>query len=326
MRRLGCLERVGLREIWSTEAQDFTPWLAREENLAILGQTLQVELQPEAQEKNVGPFRADILCNNADGGSWVLIENQLERTDHVHLGQLLTYAAGLNAVTICWVAARFTDEHRATLDWLNEITDERFHFFGLEVELWRIGDSEPAPKFNIVSKPNDWSRSVAAMTRPGSAEASPLQRQQYAFWVQLMTRLGADGSPVRPKKPQAQGWMQFTVGRADFWLEATLNAQQKWISVDLFMRGADASAHFQLLREQQDSIEKDLGETLDWRELPNRKSSSLRLSLKGVDPTQDDDWLRQIEWVATTLTRFHNTFAPRVRGLAAAVQRSGLVP
>ncbi len=222
MANLGRLQRVDLRDIWSTEAQDFTPWLAREENLAILGETLQVELEPEAQEKSVGPFRADILCRNADGGTWVLIENQLERTDHVHLGQLLTYAAGLNAVTICWIAASFTEEHRATLDWLNEITDERFQFFGLEVELWRIGSSDPAPKFNVVSKPNDWSRSVTEMARRGGGEVSPLKRQQYAFWTQLMKRLEADAGPVRPKKPQAAGWMQFAIGRSDFWLEATL--------------------------------------------------------------------------------------------------------
>jgi len=85
----------------------------------------------------------------------VLIENQLERTDHTHLGQLLTYASGLEAVTIVWIAARFTEKHRSTLDWLNKITDDRFRFFGLEVELWRIGDSPAAPKFNVVSKPND---------------------------------------------------------------------------------------------------------------------------------------------------------------------------
>ena len=319
MQKLGRLERVKLREAWSTEAQDFTPWLAREENLAILGETLEVELQPEAQEKNVGPFRADILCRNADdGGTWVLIENQLERTDHLHLGQLLTYAAGLNAVTICWIAASFTDEHRAALDWLNEITDERFHFFGLEVELWRIGNSDPAPKFNLVSKPNDWRRSVIEIVDPD--RMSPLRRQQYAFWTQLMKRLETDGSPVRSKKPQTSGWMQFGVGRADFWLEATLNAQQGWISVDLFMRGADAATHFESLREQQESIEEELGEPLDWRELPNRKSSSLRLSLKDVDPTNEDDRPRQIEWMAATLTRFHTTFAPRIRGLAATVQ------
>ena len=106
----------------------------------MLGEALGIELELEAQEKAVGPFRADILCKDIGNDHWVLIENQLERTDHGHLGQLLTYASGLEAVTIVWIAARFTEEHRSTLDWLNRITDESFRFFGLEVELWRIGD------------------------------------------------------------------------------------------------------------------------------------------------------------------------------------------
>jgi hypothetical protein len=119
MVELGKLERVDLRDIWTSEASDFTPWLARERNLEILGDTLGIELELEAQEKAVGPFRADILCKDIATDSWVLIENQLERTDHTHLGQLLTYASGLEAVTIVWIAARFTEEHRSTLDWLN---------------------------------------------------------------------------------------------------------------------------------------------------------------------------------------------------------------
>src|SRR4029079_16711090 len=116
-----------------------------EENIAELGRAIGIEeLELEAKEQNVGPFRADILCK--DGmGNWVLVENQLERTDHSHLGQLLTYAAGLKAVTIVWIAQHFTEEHRAALDWLNEITDERISFFGLEIELWRIGESPIAP-------------------------------------------------------------------------------------------------------------------------------------------------------------------------------------
>src|SRR5690242_9746546 len=157
---LGRLAKVELRDIWASEATSFTPWLAREENLAVLAETLGLELELEAQEKAVGPFRADILCKELGTNSWVLVENQLERTDHCHLGQLLTYASGLEAVTIVWIAARFTEEHRSTLDWLNKITDDSFRFFGLEVELWRIGSSPAAPKFNIVSKPNDWSHSV----------------------------------------------------------------------------------------------------------------------------------------------------------------------
>ena len=149
-----------LRDAWESESGEFTPWLAREENIQILGSALGLDLEVEAQERNVGPFRADILCKNTVDESWVLVENQLERTDHGHLGQLLTYAAGLKAVTIVWISPRFTEEHRATLDWLNEITDENFNFFGVEVQLFQIDDSPVAPHFSVISKPNDWSKTV----------------------------------------------------------------------------------------------------------------------------------------------------------------------
>ncbi len=119
---LGKLEKVELRDIWETEGQGFTPWLAEEKNLEMLGEAIGIELELEAQEKDVGPFRADILCKNLEDDSLVLIENQIERTDHKHLGQLLTYASGLQSVTIVWIAAKFTEEHRAALDWLNEIS------------------------------------------------------------------------------------------------------------------------------------------------------------------------------------------------------------
>jgi len=142
---LGRLEQVELRTIWVNEAVDFTPWLARPENISELAKTLGLELEVEGQEGPVGPFRADILCKDVGTDAWVLIENQLEKTDHGHLGQLLTYAAGLQAVTIVWVAARFTEEHRAALDWLNEITKDDVRFFGLEIELWKIGSSPAAP-------------------------------------------------------------------------------------------------------------------------------------------------------------------------------------
>ena len=163
---LGRLHKVDLREAWASESSGFTPWLAQEESLQLLGEAIGIELELESQEKNVGPFRADILCKDTATDNWVLIENQLEKTDHSHLGQLLTYAAGLNAVTIVWIAERFTEEHRAALDWLNEHTDETINCFGLEIELWRIGDSTIAPKFNIISQPNDWSRTVKTAAAP----------------------------------------------------------------------------------------------------------------------------------------------------------------
>ena len=144
--QLGKLEKVDLRTVWTNEAADFTPWLAEEGNLERLADIIGLDLELEATEKSVGPFSADILCKDTVNDQWVLVENQLERTDHRHLGQLLTYAAGLNAVTVVWIAERFTEEHRAALDWLNEITGEGTDFFGLEIELWRIGKSPAAPK------------------------------------------------------------------------------------------------------------------------------------------------------------------------------------
>ena len=179
MTQLGRLERVELRTAWSSESSDFTPWLAQEDNLRLLGEAIDIELELESQEKEVGPFRADILCKEMVTGHWVLVENQLERTDHTHLGQLITYAAGLKAATIVWVAFKFTEEHRAALDWLNEITGSGFNFFGLEIELWRIGESPPAPKFNIVSKPNDWTKPKA---EGGLTDGKSLQLE---FWGQF---------------------------------------------------------------------------------------------------------------------------------------------
>jgi hypothetical protein len=158
---LSRLHRVDLREAWKSEPADFTPWLARPENLELLGESLGIQLELESIEKSVGPFAADILCKDPVSEQWVLIENQLEQTDHTHLGQIITYSAGLNAVTVIWIAGQFVDQHRAALDWLNEITAEGTDFFGVEVELWRIGSSpQMAPKFNVVSKPNAWSKQV----------------------------------------------------------------------------------------------------------------------------------------------------------------------
>src|SRR5712692_7993331 len=183
---LGRLQKVDLREAWTSESSDFTPWLAQEENLKLLGETIGIELELESQETEVGPFRADILCKDTATNNWVLIENQLERTDHTHLGQLLTYAAGLDAVTIVWVSPTFTDEHRATLDWRNEITDQRFNFFGLEIEAWRIGDSPVAPKFNIVSKPNDWVKNVTQSAKNlQSAALGEIKELQREYWSRL---------------------------------------------------------------------------------------------------------------------------------------------
>ena len=149
-----------------------------------MADSLGLELEVEAQEKNVGPFRADILCRELSTDAYVLIENQLEKTDHKHLGQLITYAAGLKAAHIIWVASKFHEEHRAAIDWLNTISDDNFTFFGVEVELWSIEDSIVAPKFNIVCKPNEWSRTTKQGLNSLEIQ-SPTKLLQLEFWQQF---------------------------------------------------------------------------------------------------------------------------------------------
>lgn len=318
---LGRLTRVDLRDIWISEASDFTPWLAKEENLAALAETLGMDLELEAQEKPVGPFRADILCKDIDSNSWVLVENQLERTDHVHLGQLLTYASGLEAATIVWIAARFTDEHRSTLDWLNKITDESFRFFGLEVELWRIGDSPAAPKFNVVSKPNDWSRSVAHAARTIDEGAlSETRVIQRAYWDALNGALEAAAGPVSGnRKPQPQSWMAFPIGRSGFNLGAVMVRPKRQVRAELYISGDDAKAYFRLLSAQREAIEKDLGYPLQWEELPSRRDCRVSSYFNDVDPENTDDWPRQHTWLATRLNDMHRALSGPVKALDISV-------
>jgi hypothetical protein len=315
--KLSRLTRVDLRDIWLSESSGFTPWLAQPANLELLADTLDLELELEAQEKNVGPFRADILCKDTATGAWVLIENQLERTDHCHLGQLLTYAAGLDAVTIVWVSARFTEEHRAALDWLNKITEGSFNFFGLEVELWRIGDSPVAPKFNIVCKPNDWSQTIKrAAIAISDGELTGTQQLQLDYWTQLWAILETQYPQIRGTKPLAQNWNNFSIGRSSFGMHASVNTQQRWVRVGVSCFEPHSEAHFHLLKQQQSEIEKETG-PLDWEALPGRKESRIAIRKLDFDPTNREDWPRQHQWIASQLCKFDNAFRQRIKNLDA---------
>ncbi len=299
---LGRLEKVDLRDVWTSEASDFTPWLAREENLSVLADTLGLELELEAEEKAVGPFRADILCRDTGSNAWVLIENQLERTDHNHLGQLLTYASGLQAVTIIWIASRFTEEHRSTLDWLNRITDTGFHFFGLEVELWRIGESSPAPKFNIVSKPNDWSRSVAQAAR-AMDEGEPTETRvvQEAYWRELHVALNNANGPVPGNRlPQQKSWMSYPIGRNKFRLGAAMLRRARQIRVQLLISGSNTVAYFGLLNREKSQIEQELGYSLVWELKFDRQRQRIAI-YDNADTSDKADWPRQHDWLANRL-------------------------
>lgn len=311
---LGRLQKVDLREAWASESSGFTPWLAQEENLRLLGETIGIELELESQEKEVGPFRADILCKDTSNDNWVLIENQLERTDHTHLGQLLTYAAGLNAVTIVWIAERFTEEHRAALDWLNERTDEKIIFFGLEIELWRIGNSPIAPKFNVISQPNEWSRTVQQAATGG--EVSVHKQFQLRFWTAFREYMERENSPVRCQKPLPQHWTNHALGRSGAHLcsivsswNSQTNAKGSEIRVEVYMNGPNTKQEFAVLQKQKDAIEESLGFALTWHN-PEDKNICKLYSRQDADWLDEARWPAHFAWLKQRLEIMHRVFSP----------------
>lgn len=321
-KNLGRLQKVNLREVWSSESSDFTPWLAEADNLKLLGETIGIEIECEAQEKEVGPFRADILCKDTATDNWVLIENQLERTDHTHLGQLLTYAAGLEAVTIVWIAERYTEEHRAALDWLNEKTEEGINFFGLEIELWRIGDSLVAPKFNVVSKPNDWTRTVREVA---VGELTDDKRIQLNFWTAYKNFVEAN-SDISCAKPYPHSWMHHSVGRtgahltsvASMWNSVTNSFSLPELRVEFVLDGRSAKEEFAVLEAKKQDIERAIGLPLTWHNPPNTKQSRIYTRRDG-DIRNQELWPEQHKWLLQTLGTFHRAFRPLVKELGEAV-------
>ena len=273
-----------------------------------------MELELEAREMAVGNFYADIVCKDIDTNTRVVIENQIETTDHNHLGKLLTYAAGLEAVTVIWITKGFRDEHRAALDWLNKSTDESVRFFGLEVQLWKIGDSPPAPRFNIVAKPNNWSREVfRAVHRMGEAELSETEQRYKEYWESFYRVINAGH-----RTPSARSVINHSVGRTGFSLRTGLSQYNKQIRVDLYIAGVDAKEFFHLLHRQKDEIESELGYSLEWEDLPAGQDTRITsYCTDDVDPEDKKDWSRQHKWLASRLNSMREAFEPRVKKLNA---------
>lgn len=319
--QLGRLKQINPRTVWESEDGEFTPWLAQADNLALLGEVIGLELELEATEKGVGPFRADILCKDTVSGDWVLIENQLRCTDHTHLGQLLTYAAGLRAATIVWIACPFTEEHRAALDWLNDITSSEFNFFGLEIELWQIGDSAIAPKFNVVCQPNEWTSTVRRTT--GRTELTRAQKTQLKFWTAFRDYVEQSGAPFRPTKPLPQHWMSMAIGRSGFYLAAVASFfnsesgdfRSHEIRAELVAHDQYSKEYFDELYAQRDEIESELNYALVWHNPENARMCRIFIR-DSVDLDDETSWEKLHEWLTVRLSDLWRVFRPRVMSLS----------
>ena len=318
---LGIFERVSLKNAWPTEDGNFTPWLAEPSNIKLLGDELDIELEVEAIEHSVGPFRADILARATDETDHrVIIENQFGRTDHGHLGQILTYLAGIDgAKTIVWIAEKIQPDHRAAIDWLNNNTTEDFSFFAIEIELWRIGQSAPAPRFNVIASPNDWTKSTRSATRQVTETALAERHHiRIAYWASFAEFLKSNHSTFKIRRSNKDHWFEFPIGRAGFAISATISTDKKRIGVELYNHNDPNKIAFRALLKNKEQIDSEFGEVLDWQELPGKKATRIAIYRYDCDPADEDQREAQHSWMLDKMNRFKNVFASRIRALALA--------
>jgi hypothetical protein len=305
---LGKLEKVPLRDIWSNEATNFTTWLAKEENLEILSEEIGIDINLLQTEANVGDFNVDILAEEENTGRKIVIENQLEVTNHDHLGKIVTYASGHDAEIIIWIVKDVRDEHKQAIDWLNEHTDEKINFFAIKMELWKVGDSSPAPKFQIISKPNDWAKTIKKST--GQSTLTQTKLSQLEFWNKFIEYSEEKGNNLRLRKANPQHWYDLSVGSSDAHISLTINTQLNEIGCELYIQ--DKKELFTQLRENKEKIEAELEETLNWMELEGKKASRIKL-VKNADINNLENREEYFEWLKIKAEKFIEVFSKYIR-------------
>ncbi len=288
---LGKIERIDdLRNIWAHEARDFTKWLAQEDNLALLSDAIGINIALEERESSVGDFNVDLYATEVGTGRRIIIENQLEFSNHDHLGKIITYASGKGAEVIVWIVKHARDEHKNAIEWLNQHTDENIGFFLIEIELWKINDSLPAPKFNVVEKPNDWAKAMKV-----AEGLSPLQKLQIDFWQAFNEYAFAKPEFKKvfsQRKASPQHWYDVSVGRSSYHITFTVNSQKKRIGAEIYISDdKDSYSHF---FGKKAEIEKELGETIEWKEAT--KDCRILLLNNGDIKKGNDYWNSYFDW------------------------------
>jgi hypothetical protein len=306
MAQLGKLEKVELRKVWEHEARDFSEWLAREENLAQLSEELGIEIEVIGTEESSGRFRVDILAKETNSGDYVIIENQLEPTNHDHLGKVITYAAGYDAKYIIWIVKDVLDEHQKAIEWLNEHLDDSISCFLVRIEVWQIGESNPAPRFEVISLKNNW---VASLKRTVSAdELSPNRLRQQEFWGALRENFKARDSNMRVQSPLPQHWMNFSLGSSFCHPYLTINSRDNFVSCDLWTNNKEFLA---FLQGREDQIKNDLGIEFNWWEA--NKSGGLRTKLLVEDVYDQSQHSKSFDWLYGNVKLFQSTFTKYVK-------------
>lgn len=301
---LGILKEIkDLRQIWPHEALDFTPWLAEEDNLSLLSDAVGIEITLDETESSVGNFNVDIYATEIGTDRKIIIENQLEDTNHDHLGKLITYASGKSADIIIWIVKRAREEHRSAIEWLNNHTDENIAFFLLEIKLYQIGNSDIAVKFEVVEKPNDWTKEIKKQTN-----ASPSLQARYDYWVAFNDYAFSDAiftKSFNRRKPSTDYWMTFSIGSSVCYISVSQIRRDNNIIVEWYI--GDDKEMFHSFLSHKDSIESEMDMKLDWKELPNKKASRI-IANHYADFENKDKWSEQFDWIMDTALKMKKAF------------------
>jgi Domain of unknown function (DUF4268) len=313
---LGRLTVVPAREVWPHEAHDFTPWLLA--NVDVLSDLLGMDLVLDVAEHPVGGFSLDLLGRDEASGRTVIVENQLEASDHTHLGQILTYAAGTNPSTIVWVTSGFRPEHRAAIDWLNEHTDEDTRLFGVEIEVVRIGDSAPAPAFKLVAQPNDWEKQVkSATTSAATGQITERGRLYWDFWEQTRTVIQAQHPGwSRARTSTRASWFNMATGTSG--AVVSMAFTRSGLCVQLYFEAPDPGANearYDALQARKEQFEAVLGQGATWDRMPGRKAARIAVYSDFADVADTDSWPAMTNWLIETQGR-----------LRAAIDAVGGIP
>jgi len=309
MSNFGELKKVPLRDVWSHEAIDFTPWLAT--NIEALGDALGLELELIEREASFGDFSLDLLAKDLGSSRTVIIENQLTQTDHDHLGKLLTYAAGFNASTVIWVSEIVRDEHRQALEWLNQRTDTETQFFAVVVEVLKIDDSKPAFNFKPVVFPNEWQKSKKQKT---TANTSSKGEKYRAYFQALIDELREVHKFTGARVGQPQNWYSFSSGIQGVVYSAVF-AQGGKARAEIYIDQGDQEKNkllFDALKDEEEEITANYGNPLEWERLDEKRASRIAIYRDGMIESSDSELEEIRKWQIENLLQIKQVFAPEI--------------
>lgn len=311
-RAMGEFKRIGVRDMWKNESAEFTPWLAQEENIVKLGEALGIELEVEKVEAAVGPYSADILAKDTGTDTYVVIENQLGKTDHDHLGKAITYGSVLHASTVVWIATTFTEEHQRAIDWLNEFTTDDLGFYGVRVELWQIDNSLPAVRFDVISRPAAIKKGDAGGR---TSELTETRQLQLDFWTAFRDALVESEVVPTAHTPRPQYWFDINLGRSGIHISCTANTYDGKIGVRVYISNKIADKALPQLEAQREQIEEEIGRSLEWN--PNEEArDKIIVTHYDADLQDRSRWDEYISWLVDMTAKFRRAFMPRVKKLS----------